>query len=283
VQTAHEIRIRPNTGWCRIDWRPIVEFRDLLVLLVRRDFAVRYKQTVLGPAWFILAPLMTTVIFTLVFGRIARIPTDGLPPALFYLCGLLGWNYLSGTMQQASSTFVANAAIFGKVYFPRLIFPLAAAVSNLFAFGLQLGTFAALWLYFRLATPGGDQLLLSPAVILLPLLLLHAAALALGVGLWFASCTAKYRDLMHVHPVLTQLWMYGTPIIYPLSAAPDPYAWIVALNPAAPVVEAFRFVLLGQGLVEPVHYAMSIVATVLLLLSGIMVFQRTERTFIDTV
>jgi lipopolysaccharide transport system permease protein len=280
---SHEVRIRANRSWFRIDWRALVEFRDLLVLLVRRNFVVRYKQTVLGPAWFILGPVLTTLVFTVVFGRIAGIPTDGLPPVLFYLCGLVGWNYFAGTMQESASTFVANASLFGKVYFPRLIVPLTAAVSNLFAVALQVGTLAAFWLYFRLATPAGADLRVGPELIVIPLLLLHAAALALGVGLWIASCTAKYRDLAHVTPLLIQLWMYGTPVIYPLSAAREHYFWLVALNPMTPIVEAFRYALLGQGIVEPAYYGLSVAVSAVALLSGIMVFQKTERTFIDTV
>jgi lipopolysaccharide transport system permease protein len=252
-------------------------------LLVRRNFVVRYKQTILGPAWFILNPLLTTLVFTIVFGRIAQIPTDGLPPVLFYLCGLLGWNYFASTLQESASTFIVNASLFGKVYFPRLIIPLTAVVSNLFTVGLQIATLAAFWLYFKFSTEAGVELRLGPQAIVIPLLLIHTAALALGTGLWIASYTAKYRDLAHVIPLLVQLWMYGTPVIYPLSVAREHYFWIVALNPMTPIIEAFRYLLLGQGIVEAAYYGLSLAVTAVILLSGIMVFQKTERTFIDTV
>lgn len=279
----YEVVLKPNRGWFRIDWRSVVEFRDLLFMLVWRDYAVKHKQTVLGPAWILLNPLMTTLIFTAVFGGIARIPTDGLPPTLFYLCGLLGWSYFARTLQQTSSTFVDNAQIFEKVYFPRLIPALAAAFSNLIPFLIQLAMLCAFWIYFRFWTDAGQYLSLDPRMLLLPCLLLHAGALAVGVGLWIASVTAKYRDLLQVLGLLVQLWMYATPVIYPLSEAPPRYIWLLALNPMAQVIESFRYLLLGQGSVDPMHYGLSIGVTLLVLLSGIMIFQRTERTFIDTI
>lgn len=279
----YEVILRPNRSWLRIDWRSIVEFRDLLFMLVWRDFAVKHKQTVLGPAWLVINPLMTTMIFTVVFGGIARIPTDGLPPTLFYLCGLLGWNFFARTLQQTASTFVSNAHIFEKVYFPRLILPLAAAASNVISFGIEFAMFAGFWLYFRFLTDAGADLGLNMNMLLLPLLVLHAGTLAVGVGIWIAALTVKYRDLLVVISLAVQLWMYATPVIYPISQAPQRYFWIVALNPMGQVIESFRYLLLGKGTVDPMLYGLSIGVTLLVLLSGIMIFQRTERTFIDTV
>lgn len=280
---SHEIVVRPNRGWVRIDWRSVLEFKDLLFLLVWRDFTVKHRQTILGPLWSILTPLMTTLVFTVVFGQIARIPTNGLPPVLFYFCGLLGWNYFAQTLQQTAFTFVSNADILGKVAFPRLILPLSVAVSNLLTFGIQLLTISAFWIYFKFATESGQRLALQPATVLFPFLLLHAAALALGVGLWIAAITVRYRDLLHAISLLVQLWMYATPVIYPLSEAPERYRWLIALNPMAMVVEGFRYLLLGQGHVTPALYAYSLAVAVVSFFSGVAVFQKTERTFIDTI
>lgn len=279
----YELIIEPSRGWWRLPVRDLLHYRDLLVLLVRRDFVAQYKQTVLGPLWFIIQPLLTTIVFTIIFGRVAKIPTDGQPPLIFYLCGLMVWNYFAGCFNTTSGTFIANAGIFGKVYFPRLVVPLAAVISKLVAFGIQLATFVAFLLYFKLFTFHSSIIHPSPWLMVLPLLLLHAAALALGVGLWITAMTTKYRDFTHLSAFLTQLWMYATPVVYPLSEVPARWQWLAAVNPMTVIVEACRRMFLGTGTVLPGHYALSLGITAVLLVSGLAMFNRAERTFIDTV
>jgi lipopolysaccharide transport system permease protein len=281
---AYELRIRPNQNWLRIDWRGLWEYRDLLLILVRRDFVSRYKQTVLGPAWFILQPLLTTLVFTVLFGTVAKLPTDGLPPILFYLCGMLGWSYFANVFQSTSATLVNNAGLFGKVYFPRLVVPLSSVISNLFALALQLATFAAFWVYFKMASPAGAHFFARWELLwLLPLVVAQIGLLSLGVGLWMSALTAKYRDFTHMLPLLLQVWMYATPIIYPLSMIPEKWRWVVALNPLTVPTEALRWSLLGQGQVEPTHVLLSVVSCLALAVTGLFLFQRVERTFVDSV
>jgi lipopolysaccharide transport system permease protein len=278
-----ELVIRPTGGWFHLNLADVWRYRDLLFLLVHRDFAAKYKQTILGPAWFVLQPLLTTVVFTIVFGRIAQIPTDGLPPMLFYLTGLLGWNYFAQTFQSTSGTLVGNAGLFGKVYFPRLVVPLSAVISSLFAFALQLGTLLALWVYFKRFTAGGGQFGFSVGIVWLPFLLLQIAALSLGAGLWLSALTAKYRDLAFLSGFIIQIWMYATPVIYPLSQIPEKWRWIAVWNPMTMPVEAIKVMFLGQGIIVIAYLAMSVATTMAVLLSGVLIFNKVEKTFVDTV
>jgi lipopolysaccharide transport system permease protein len=278
----YELVIRPTRGWFQLGLGELWHYRDLLLILVQRDFSAKYKQTILGPAWFVLQPLLTTVVFTIIFGQIAKIPTDGLPPVLFYMASLVAWNYFAQTFQTTSTTLVANANLFGKVYFPRLIVPLSAVISNLIAFAIQLGTFLCLWLYYKLFT-AASGFAISSTIVFFPLLLLQLAALSLGAGLWMTSLTVKYRDFVHLSVFLIQLWMYATPVIYPFSQIPGRWQWVAALNPMAMPAEAMRIMFLGKGTVEPVYLAISAGVTLAILLSGAMLFSRVERTFVDTV
>jgi lipopolysaccharide transport system permease protein len=280
---AQEIHIRPNRSWFRIDWRDLWGYRDLFGLMVTRDFLVKYKQTILGPAWFILQPLLMTLIFTVIFNRVAKIPTDGLPPFLFYLCGQLGWNYFSTTFTATSNILTINAGLFGKVYFPRLVVPFSIGTSNLLAFLIQFATFACFWIYFRFFTLVGHKLVISIAALCLPLLLFQTALLALGVGLLSSAITAKYKDLSYALPLVTQLWLYATPVIYPLSQVPQKWLWLIELNPMAPIVESYKKILLGEGTVVPAVLLLSIAVTLVLFFTGLMYFHKAERTFIDTV
>jgi lipopolysaccharide transport system permease protein len=279
----HEIIIEPNQAWLRLDWGQLWEFRDLLALLVHREFASKYKQTILGPAWFILQPLMTSIVMTIFFGRVAKVPTDGIPPVLFYLCNQLSWNYLTTNLQTGTAIFLNNATLFGKVYFPRLVVPISLVLSNLFACLLQLVSFLVIYLGYVLLVPGTRGLHLTPSALLLPLLFLHTGLLSLGVCLWLSAVTAKYRDLNQVVQLFVQLWMFASPVIYPLSKFPIKWRWLAELNPMTAILEAFRLCLLGTGTVTAESLIMSICATLFLLLTGILIFQRTERTFIDTV
>lgn len=280
---AHVVVIEPRQGWAKIPWRELLEYRDLLFLLVRRDFVAQYKQTILGPLWFVIQPLLTTLVFTVIFGKVAKIPTDGVPPMLFYLCGMLSWGYFAGCLGGTSSTFVANAGIFGKVYFPRLIVPLSVVVSRLVAFIIQLGTFLMFLFYFKFFTLSGSSLHPGVGVLLLPPLILLSAMIGLGVGLWISALTAKYRDLAFLSGFLVQLWMYATPVIYPVSAIPERWRTLLALNPMTGIVDAYRCIFLGTGEVNIQFLVVSAITSLIVLASGILVFEKTERTFIDTV
>lgn len=277
-----EIVIERTHGLRAFAWRELWAYRDLLWLMVWRDFTARYKQTILGPLWHIVQPLLTTVIFTLVFSHVAQLPTDGLPPTLFYLCGLLAWNYFSQTFNSTSNTLAGNAGLFGKVYFPRLIVPLAGVFSNLVSFVIQFATFLLVLLLYRTSHPETTVALRWEALFL-PLALLQLAALSLGTGLWLAALTAKFRDFTVLSGFLIQLWMYVTPIIYPLAKVPPKWRLWVAANPVAVPVEAFRYLLLGHGSIEPKFVAMSLATTLLALVSGLFIFQRVEKTFVDTI
>ena len=278
-----EIVIEPTHGQRFVNWRDLYAYRDLMWLLVWRDFATRYKQTVLGPLWHIFQPLLTTIVFTVVFSQVAELPTDGLPPTLFYLCGLLAWNYFSQTFNSTSSTLTANAGLFGKVYFPRLIVPLASAISNGVSFLIQLCSFFAILFLYRASHP---TVVCGPrweAIVLLPLILLQLAAFSLGVGLWLSALTSKFRDFSVLSGFMLQLWMYLTPVIMPLAKVPPQWHKFIAANPVTMPVECFRYLLLGQGWINVSLIYVSIGATVVTLITGILVFQRIEKSFVDVV
>lgn len=281
LNPAHHILIRPNRSWCRVDWKALWAYRDLLGLLVRRDFLAKYRQTVLGPLWAIVQPLLMTVVFSLVFNRVAKVPTDGVPPMLFYMGGLLIWNYFSQSVNATSATLVRNSGLYGKVYFPRLIVPIALVTANLFSFLVQLLLFAGLYIYFMVRDAGGFGL--DPSLVFLPVVLLQVILLSLGIGLWSSALTAKYRDLAQMTTFLLQIWMYGTPVIYPLSQLPDSLLVFAKLNPMTAPVEMTKYMLLGAGSFDWSLWGLSVLITAVILVTGLMVFQRVERTFVDTV
>ncbi len=278
-----EVVIKPCTAWFTIDWRGLVAYRDLIHQLVLRDFTAKYKQTILGPTWFFVNPLITTLMFTLIFNKVIGVPTDGVPPMLFYLCGMLGWSYFAAVLGNTGNSLAGSAALFSKVYFPRLIPPMALALSSLLALSIQLLTF--LVFYIKTYWFSADTIVQGPGFhwLLYPLIVVHMAVLALGVGLVLSTLTAKYRDLTHIQGFLVQLLMYATPIIYPLSRVPEKWQWIAQLNPMTAIVEATRKLLLGVGTVEPRQYAISVAVSVLILLVGLFSYQRAARTFVDTV
>lgn len=281
---AYERVIRAGRAWYRMDWARLFHYRDLLWILVRRDFVARYQQTILGPLWFVVQPLVTTAVFTLVFGRALRTPTDGVPPFLFYLCGMLVWSYFSNVLNSTGSTFTMNAAMFGKVYFPRVVVPLSAVISNLIAFAVQAATFLAVYAGVRLFASGPMGIEANFATLaVLPLLLLQTALFALGCGLLLSALSAKYRDLQHAVPLLVQLWMFATPIIYPLSQLSPKAQWLAAVNPLTSIVELFRLGFFGVGTVGAGHVAFSIGATLVVLGAGFAWFHRVERAVVDTV
>ena len=238
------------------------------------------KQTVLGPLWFILQPLLTTLTFTVVFGNIAQLSTDGLPKILFYLSGVTAWNYFADCLTKTSETFVANASIFGKVFFPRLAVPVSIVISNLIRFGIQVALFLAFYFYFLAS---GAPIRPTQALWLMPLLVLIMATLGLGLGIIVSSMTTKYRDLRFLVQFGVQLLMYTTPVIYPLSALPDRYRWIVVANPMTPVIETFRFAFLGTGTFSWLYLGISVTAAAGVLAVGLLLFNRVEKTFMDTV
>ena len=239
-----------------------------------------YKQTVLGPLWFLIQPLFSTLVFTVIFGKIARISTDGLPPVLFYMAGIVSWNYFATCLTKTSDTFVANSAIFGKVYFPRLTVPVSVVITNLITFTIQFCLFLSFLLYFYI---NGATVKPSIWIVLTPFLLLQMAALGLGFGILVSALTTKYRDLTYVVGFGIQLWMYATPVVYPMSQIPQKWQWLYALNPMVAVVEAFRFSFLGAGTIQVWYFVSSITVTLTILIIGIILFSRIEKTFMDTV
>lgn len=275
-----EIRIRPRSGWLWIDWRELVEYRDLVTLLIRRDFVSKYRQTILGPAWAVVTPIMTATIFAFVFGRVLGVSTEGVPPQLFYLCGLLGWNYFNQTLNATSNTLRSNYQLFSKIYFPRLAVPVALTIANLVAAAVQLLTFAGVFAFAVLTNPAISARP-SWAALLLPVLFLHLGALALGTGLLLSSVTAKYRDFQHVTPFILNLLMYVTPVIYPISQLPEKWRWMAAFNPIAPIIEGFRAVLLGTPGFQFSHYGLSVVITGVMFVLGVGLYQRLARDFVD--
>ena len=272
--------IRPVSGWFDIHLSELWRYRDLIMLFVRRDFVAVYKQTILGPLWFLIQPLLTTIVFTVIFGRIAKIPTDGMPQMLFYMSGVVAWNYFAGCLNKTSDTFGGNAHLFGKVYFPRLTVPISIVISNLLTFAIQFTLFLCLLVYFSV---NGSTVNLQPSVVFLPLLVLQMAALGLGFGIIVSSLTTKYRDLTQLVGFGVQLWMFATPVVYPSSQIPSKWQWLIALNPVAPIIEFFRFSFLGAGTVNPLQIGLSTLTTLLVLATGIVLFSRIEKSFMDTV
>jgi lipopolysaccharide transport system permease protein len=272
--------IRPRKGWFDIDVSELWRYRDLIILFVRRDFIAYYKQTVLGPLWFLLQPLLSTIVFTIIFSNIANIPTDGLPPFLFYMAGVVPWTYFASCLTQTSSTFIANAGIFGKVYFPRIVVPISVVITNLLTFAIQVGLFLVLLVYFIVS---GAAVHPNAWILVVPLLLVQMAALGLGTGILISSMTTKYRDLAYALAFCVQLWMYATPIVYPLSQIPAAWQWVFVLNPMTAIIETFRYAFLGSGAIQPWMMGVSIGMTFLILVLGLVLFNRVERTFMDTI
>ena len=275
-----DIIIQPKTRWFDLHLADLLRYRDLTILFVWRDFVSSYKQTILGPLWHLITPLITTLIFTIIFNRIADIPTDGLPPFLFYMCGLTAWNYFADCLNRTSGTFISNANIFGKVYFPRLIVPVSVVLSNLVKFIIQFALFIGFMLFFGLR---GSSIHPNLFMLLTPYLLVLMAALGLGAGIIVSSLTTRYRDLQVLVGFGVQLLMYATPIVYPLSAVPDKYRWLVLMNPMTSVIEAFRYAFLGNGAFNILYLSYSTGATLLILFLGILLFNHVEKTFMDTV
>ena len=255
-------------------------YRDLIVLFIKRYITVTYKQTVLGPLWFFIQPLLTTLMFLLVFGRIAGISTGGVPPILFYMGGITIWNYFSDSLRLTSDTFVKNAGLFGKIYFPRIITPLSVVSSNLVKFGIQFILFLGVFLYYYFT---GDQVQPNLTLLLVPFYIIILAVMALGFGLIISAMTTKYRDLTFLIQFGIQLWMYITPVIYPISTIPEKYRWVIMANPVSSIVESFKYGFTGSGNFNPGGIIYSGIFSIVLFFISVAIFNRTEKTFMDTV
>ena len=281
-QNSHfNIVIKPKNNNFGLRISEVWSYRDLLRMFIRRDFITYYKQTILGPLWFFIQPIFTTIIFMFVFGNLAGIPTDGIPKPLFYMAGITLWNYFSDCLNKTSTVFKANQQIFSKVYFPRLITPLSIVISSLIKLGIQMILLFFLWGYFKYTMPQS----VSPnlTIFLAPILIIMLAALGLGLGMIISSLTTKYRDLVFLLQFGIQLLMYATPVIYPLSETPPKYRWLIELNPVTPIIETFRHGLLGQGNLSWLSLFYSIGIIIISLLFGAYIFNKTEKTFVDTV
>lgn len=272
--------IKPKTGWFDINLKELIQYKDLIVMFVKRDFKTMYKQTILGPLWIIINPLMTTLMFTVVFGNIANISTDGMPQIVFYMLGTTVWTYFSSCLTKTSSTFTGNAAIFGKVYFPRLVTPISTVISGLINFGVQFLMFLGFMAYFMIK---GSPIEPNLWILITPLLLVQLAALALGFGIIISSMTTKYRDLAVLVTFGVQLWMYATPVVYPASQIGGKLKTLMMLNPVSPIVESFRYAFLGSGSIPWNYLGISVVTTLVVLFAGVVLFSRVEKTFMDTV
>lgn len=280
-QNQYHVHYGPAKGWSQIDFSELMRYKDLIWLFVKRDFTVMYKQTVLGPAWILISPLLTTLMYTVMFGTIAKLPTDGAPQILFYLGGTALWTFLSTSVNKVSATFTANAGIFSKVYFPRLAMPVSTMLSALINFCVQFALFLLLWLFYLVQGQLSPNWALLP---LLPLVVVQVGLLGLGCGIIVSSLTTKYRDLAIVVTFGVQLWMYGTPVVYPFSMIENrALRLVLTLNPMTAPVECFRAIFLGQGEVSAPMWGAAILMTLALLWGGAALFSKVEKTFVDTV
>jgi lipopolysaccharide transport system permease protein len=283
IRPEWDLVIEPQNSLFELHLKDVWRYRDLLWLLVKRDFVSFYKQTILGPLWFFIQPLFTTIIFTFIFGNLAGLSTDGLPQPLFYMAGITAWNYFADCLTKTSTVFRDNAGIFGKVYFPRLIMPLSIVVSNLVRFGVQMLLFFVMIGYYLVKDEMGNLFQPNIYVLLFPVLVFMMALLGLGLGLIITALTTKYRDLAFLITFGVQLMMYTTTVIYPLSAAPEKYKWLIELNPMTGFIEAFRYGFLGEGIFTPATFGYSVLFTLISLVLGVVIFNKTEKTFVDTV
>ena len=272
--------IKPKTGWFDINLKELLQYKDLIIMFVKRDFKTLYKQTILGPLWIIINPLLTTIMFTIVFGNIANISTDGMPQILFYMLGTTVWTYFSTCLTKTSATFTGNAAIFGKVYFPRLVTPISIVVSGLINFAVQFVMFLGFMIYYYII---GATVCPNIYILMTPLLLVQLALLSLGFGVIISSLTTKYRDLAILVTFGVQLWMNATPVVYPASQIDGTLKTLMMLNPVSPIIEFFRYAFLGSGSIPWNFLGISIATTVVVLFIGVILFSRVEKTFMDTV
>lgn len=272
--------IKPKTKLLDLNIKELIQYKDLIIMFVKRDFKTMYKQTILGPLWIIINPVLTTIMFTIVFGGIANLPTDGMPDFVFYMAGNTMWAYFSTCLTKTANTFINNAAVFGKVYFPRLVTPISTVISGLINFAVQFAMFIAFVAYYAITT---NTVHPNMYMLLTPVLLLLLAMLSLGCGIIISSLTTKYRDLAVLVSFGVQLWMYVTPIVYPVSQIAEKWRSLFLLNPVAPIVETFRYAFLGAGSIPWVSLGISVVTTTIILFIGIVLFNKVQKTFMDTI
>ena len=279
-QTHWDLTINPHSKWYDLRIKEIFKYKDLLFLFVKRDFVSIYKQTILGPLWFFLQPIITAITFTVIFGNLAKISTDGLPQILFYMAGITLWNYFADTLTKTADTFSSNANIFGKVYFPRMIVPLSVVVSNLIKLAIQFLLFLGIWVYFLIQS---ELIHPNKMLVLIPFLIILIGFMALSFGIIISSLTTKYRDLKFLVTFGIQLMMYASPIVYPLSIVPEKYKWIIIANPVTSIIETFKYAFLGVGEFSWLYLGYSTLFTIVLFLIGLVIFHRVEKSFMDTV
>ena len=279
-QTHWDLTINPHSKWYDLRIKEIFKYKDLLFLFVKRDFVSIYKQTILGPLWFFLQPIITAITFTVIFGNLAKISTDGLPQILFYMAGITLWNYFADTLTKTADTFSSNANIFGKVYFPRMIVPLSVVVSNLIKLAIQFLLFLGIWIYYLIQS---DLIHPNKMLVLIPFLIILIGFMALSFGIIISSLTTKYRDLKFLVTFGIQLMMYASPIVYPLSIVPEKYKWIIIANPVTSIIETFKYAFLGVGEFSWLYLGYSTLFTIILFMIGLVIFHRVEKSFMDTV
>ncbi len=281
TEEKYDLVIKPKSSLLDINFKELWKYKDLLFLFVKRDFVSVYKQTILGPVWFFIQPILTTIVFTIIFGNVAKLDTDGLPAPLFYLTGITFWNYFASCLTATSNTFVSNASIFGKAYFPRLITPLSVVISNLIKFGVQFILFLCVFLYYYFTD---DRIQPNAYMLLLPVFVIIMAGLGLGFGILISSLTTKYRDFTFLVGFGVQLLMYASPIIYPFSKLSAEWRfWLNLLNPMSSIIEAIKYGFLGKGVFDLFYLSISFIYMVVVLVTGVIVFNKIEKNFMDTV
>src|SRR6266536_1751642 len=281
VAEEWDLIIQPRTGWLDLHPGDLWRYRDLTMIFVWRDFVAQYKQTILGPLWHIIQPLLTSLIFTIIFGKMAKLPTDSLPPLLFYMAGVTCWSYFADCVTRTSATFVGNAALFGKVYFPRLSVPLSHVISSMMKFAIQFALFLAFLIFYWMQ---GAPVQPTAAIALTPLLLVLMAGLGLGAGIIVSSLTTRYRDLLSLVGFGVQLMMYATPVVYPLSMiGGGNFRWLILANQMTPIVETSRYAYLGSGAFDGIYHCYTAGFSLAVLFIGVVLFNHVERTFMDTV
>lgn len=280
VSNAFDIHIKAKSGWFDIDIKELWKYRDLIFLFVKRNYSTRYKQTILGPLWLIFNPMITVILYSVIFGRIAGLSTDGVPKLMFYLCSNSIWSYFAICITETANTFTANSAILGKVYFPRLVMPISAVLTGFVDLIIQMGLIFIVFIIYFL---NGITLSIGWQVFLVPILILQTALLGLGCGIIVAACTTKYRDLIVLVSFGVQLWMYASPVVYTISGLSERIMNIYMMNPMAPIITTWRYSLLGTGTLNLKYWGLSWIITVIILFIGIVLFSKVEKTFMDTV
>lgn len=272
--------LKPRTKWGNMNLKELFSYKDLILLFVKRNYVTKYKQTILGPLWLIISPLMTTLMFVVVFGNIAGLSTDGTPQIAFYMAGNVVWAYFAACVNQTSNTFVSNASVFGKVYFPRMVAPISTVLTGMLDFLVQFVLFLIILLFLAVT---GISIPINMWALVTPVLVLQLALLGMGVGIIVSSLTTKYRDLAILVTFGVQLWMYASPVVYSVTQIPERYRFLYLLNPVSPIITMFRYAFLGTGYLPLLSWGISWITTIIVVIIGVLLFSRIEKTFMDTV